>query len=392
MPTTPLITLSSPIGLLEKSLEIYRGHFKRLIGIILFTQLTAFISGFSLLFLGILVAFLAGAGNIFSSGLGERLTALVFVGVGVFLVCLIVGFLLFLFVSAWGGVALVLAVTTRNQPLPLGQLFKTTASRVLPYWWVMFLSGFLVLGGLSLLIIPGFLFALWFSQAMYIVILEGTGGMSALFKSREYMRDRLIAFLFRMIVFQIIWMTVFVLIDMFPLLTRLITGNESRIVSILSNSVSLIMTIILIPLSTIYYVLLYEELKAARGPFALTVTTGRKLKYLAVAVAGYIVFLILPFLLLIAVINPGRQMSMSMSRDATRRSDLVQIRSALEIYRSERKFYPYDLFELVPRYMPDVPKDPQHKFSFYSYQQLREGQGYELCARMERSERFCLHK
>src|SRR3990172_5269554 len=283
MPTTPLFTLSSPISLLEKSFEIYRRHFKRLIGIILFTQLTAFIAGFSLLMLGVLVAVLAGVGNIFSSGMGERLTALVFVGIGIFLVCLIVGFLLFLFVSAWGGVAIVLAVATRNQPLPLGLLFKTAALRVLPYWCVMFLSGFLVLGSISLFFIRGFLFALWFSQAMYIVILEGTGGINALIKSREYMRDRLIAYLVRMFVFQVIWIAIYVLIDMFPLLTRLVMGEESHIFSILSNTVSFFMTIILIPLSTLYYLLLFEQLKKARGPFVLTVTASRKLKYIGIA-------------------------------------------------------------------------------------------------------------
>lgn len=46
------------------------------------------------------------------------------------------------------------------------------------------------------------------------------------------------------------------------------------------------------------------------------------------------------------------------ARDATRKSDLKQIQSALELYRSDKGSYPLDTTPLVPDYISKIPQDP----------------------------------
>jgi general secretion pathway protein G len=84
------------------------------------------------------------------------------------------------------------------------------------------------------------------------------------------------------------------------------------------------------------------------------------------------------------------------SRDAKRRGDLEQMRSALELYRSEYGFYPFvgsgswtsasDLNTgdpatgLVPSFMPSVPSDPKST-ERYSYKATNVSSGtyYGYC-------------
>lgn len=86
------------------------------------------------------------------------------------------------------------------------------------------------------------------------------------------------------------------------------------------------------------------------------------------------------------------------SRDAKRRSDIEQIRSALEMYRSDLGYYPAvdytsfgnvtDLISyLVSAYMPSMPSDPQSPTSNYYYEATSKVgvnyYGYCLCSKLE---------
>lgn len=80
-------------------------------------------------------------------------------------------------------------------------------------------------------------------------------------------------------------------------------------------------------------------------------------------------------------------------RDAVRKADLEQIRSALEIYKSEYGSYPeqgdlngshYAAPVLIPDYMPSWPSDP--KSALYKYVYIKDvstNLKYYLCAHLE---------
>ncbi len=93
------------------------------------------------------------------------------------------------------------------------------------------------------------------------------------------------------------------------------------------------------------------------------------------------------------------------SRDAKRRADLEQVRSALELYRSDNGSYPGSSVDfihltalddgsgngpLVPTYLPSIPLDPKNTSDLsleYWYSPLGAGNGpyysYCLCTNLE---------
>lgn len=70
------------------------------------------------------------------------------------------------------------------------------------------------------------------------------------------------------------------------------------------------------------------------------------------------------------------------SRDGRRQADLEQIRTALELYRSDNSAYPDDWADLVTEeYIREIPEDPKG-FS-YVYVPDTDNLGYDLCAHLE---------
>lgn len=78
-------------------------------------------------------------------------------------------------------------------------------------------------------------------------------------------------------------------------------------------------------------------------------------------------------------------------RDAQRKSDLEQIRSALEFYKSEEGDYPTtgNLDDLETDYISSVPEDP---ISTQSYEYSSDGLTYTLCATLEDGSGDCSYQ
>ena len=95
----------------------------------------------------------------------------------------------------------------------------------------------------------------------------------------------------------------------------------------------------------------------------------------------------------------GLQSSRSSARDAQRKSDIEDIRSSLEIYRSDCGSYPAQPLpwgsaimgsgsgncSASNTYMSKVPQDPQNNTKATVYEYVKAGTGYTLCAFLEHS-------
>ena len=68
------------------------------------------------------------------------------------------------------------------------------------------------------------------------------------------------------------------------------------------------------------------------------------------------------------------------SRDNKRKSDLEQIRTALEMYRSDQGGYPTALSILTPNFLQQIPTDPKGYSYYYSRPTATT---YNLCAYLE---------
>lgn len=74
------------------------------------------------------------------------------------------------------------------------------------------------------------------------------------------------------------------------------------------------------------------------------------------------------------------------SRDNKRKADLEQVRSALEMYRSDNANgeYPSASPTLIPNYLPEWPDDPKSSGGYYYYYSRTPNEyGYEVCASLE---------
>ena len=87
--------------------------------------------------------------------------------------------------------------------------------------------------------------------------------------------------------------------------------------------------------------------------------------------------------ILIAVSTSSYITTLKQSRDAKRKTDLEQIRQALETYRSEIGHYPPTKEVLVSDYITTLPTDPKEDGTTYTYTYSPAGSPlttYELCA------------
>ena len=90
--------------------------------------------------------------------------------------------------------------------------------------------------------------------------------------------------------------------------------------------------------------------------------------------------------ILIALSAFGLKNARESSRDARRKSDLETIRSALELYKSDKGAYPDSLNKLgdSPVYLV-VPTDPLFPARSYAYTSVSPYTTYTLCASLEGS-------
>ena len=100
---------------------------------------------------------------------------------------------------------------------------------------------------------------------------------------------------------------------------------------------------------------------------------------------GFTLIEILITLTVIAVLSGislvSLQGSRLVARDGQRKTELEQIRSALEIYRTDNGSYPTDWDDLVPDYMGSLPEDPLP--NSYDYEYSSDGVTYTICAHLE---------
>lgn len=90
--------------------------------------------------------------------------------------------------------------------------------------------------------------------------------------------------------------------------------------------------------------------------------------------------------ILIAVGSIGYSRAVALSRDSRRKTDLEQLRQALETYRSETASYPATggLSGLSPDYITTIPTDPKEGTAGYTYTYTRtSATTYTLCAELE---------
>jgi len=191
---------------------------------------------------------------------------------------------LFIIISSWTQIALIYSVKETEKKIDPSLSFSFAWRKLGSYWWIAFLSGFLFLGGFILFLIPGFLFAIWFSFVYYVLIIENEKGMNALLKSREYVRGKEWAVLWRFIILYF-----FNLLFAIPI-GMLFGGIPQPWGPLMTQN---FFSFLVVPFNIAYLFLVYRNLVEIKGDFVFMPNKKTKRIFFTIGTVG----ILLPFLL-----------------------------------------------------------------------------------------------
>lgn len=178
----------------------------------------------------------------------------------------------------WGVSAFLIAVS--DQQAGIKEVFIKAKPKVLGHIWLGVLTGLIVMGGYLLLIVPGIIFAVWFFFAPFVFIEEDVRGMDALLKSKAYVRGKWIPVCVRLIA---IWLFS-ALVSLIPFVGQLLA-------------------LFLVPLCFVYTFLVYQDLKASKGPMTFQPTKKEKIRFVAASAFGFVMPVVLVFAFMGSVFN-----------------------------------------------------------------------------------------
>jgi hypothetical protein len=237
--------MSGVINLLEKSFELYRKHFSLLAGYV----------AWLLLPFAALVLFSLPKENVF-------LTAL-----------LTLSSLAQTIIGLWLGVFIPLVVydlLSKKTKVKLLELQNKAWGLLLSVIFVAIVEAVVFLGGLVLLIVPAFIFWIWFSMAQFAVMFDDKKGLEALAWSRELVRGRFWKSAWRIAAGPILFGFI-VIIGTYLILFLLSFVFQTPISEIFSETtplwvdvVSTIIETFSLPIFMIYFTLLYTELRQTK--------------------------------------------------------------------------------------------------------------------------------
>ena len=141
-------------------------------------------------------------------------------------------------------------------------------SRWLSYLWIAFLVGLCIVGGTTLLIIPGIIFFAWFTFAQYLLADQDIKGTEALSESRELVRGYWWPVFGRILLIIILLLILYFFVENLLLFPIVFTFNP-LIASGMGITVEYLTTQFLflplvIPFALVYFFVLYQDLKRPR--------------------------------------------------------------------------------------------------------------------------------
>ncbi len=319
------------------------------------------------LLLAVLMGFTAGFLGFSSASSGLLMGIVMLVGG-------IIGFFALFIAIAWGQTALLYAIKDSEEGIGMREAYRRGWDKILSYWWVTILAVCIILGGLFLLIIPGIIFAVWFSFALFVLVSEDTKGMNALLKSREYVRGKWWGVFWRLLSITILG----ILVSVIPTLIVDAFGNPG-----VTEVVRSVIGLFVGPFVMTYSFFVYKNSKATKGPIVFAPTTTQKASFIAAGILGILIVPVSLFLIVSASLGDAREKS----RDAMRQINMSSARIGLEVYYDDNGTYPASLSELYPDYVRTPLADP---VTGLPYQYTLGGDGhYEICAEMETKETYC---
>jgi len=135
-----------------------------------------------------------------------KLAAILGIGMIVILIVLIPLIIAGIIIGTWGQTTALEGVIAKvwGREVRAGDCYKNGFRKIWGFITTGFLYGLVVFFGFVLLIIPGILFAFWYSLAPYVFLVEGKRGFSAMKRSKEIITGRILGYTGRNILFALL--------------------------------------------------------------------------------------------------------------------------------------------------------------------------------------------
>jgi hypothetical protein len=173
--------------------------------------------------------------------------------------------LVLIIVGLWTFVSLFYVINNREKSVGFKEAMANGWPRIVPFFWISFLTGLISMLGFFLFIIPGIIFSVWYILSEYVFIAEGLKGAAALKRSKELVKGFWWKVFWRFLGFGFI-----IFLAMIPVLiiTLVLSFFGLTLVGAILNS---IFNALITPLSAVYGFLVYESLKKAKSGNAAAV-------------------------------------------------------------------------------------------------------------------------
>jgi hypothetical protein len=211
----------------------------------------------ALLVTGVAVGIFVGIGALLGTMMEGMRTGIA-IGTGV--VAAIAGLIAF----GWGYGAFIFAVA--DESLGFGEALKRSWKKVGSFIWVFLVVQIIIVGGFGLFFFPGILFAVWFTFALFVFAREDVSGMSALLKSKEYVKGH----------FGGVFLRLFLLV--------VISGVIGAI-----PFAGPILSLLYAPFMMLFIYNMYADLRGLKGKIAFAPSGGQKALYPVLGILGLIV-------------------------------------------------------------------------------------------------------
>lgn len=159
------------------------------------------------------------------------------------------------------GMAMVKAVADPTSLTP-SAAYRSVTPYFWSYIWLATLLTLVTTGGLILLIIPGIIFAIWFSLSYFVLLLEDIRGVEAMKRSKAYVKGKWWAVFGRLMFLIVVGFIVSVVLDFIA------HGLASGIENIGRSIVTLLANAVIIPVAVAYSYLLYKDVSSGSGTMA----------------------------------------------------------------------------------------------------------------------------
>lgn len=159
-----------------------------------------------------------------------------------------------IYLNIWSGVATLFAIKDQTEEITWKEAYKRSKNKVWTFFFTSLLAGLAIIGGLILLIVPGIIFAFWFGFNSFIVVEENLSGVTALKKSKYYVKGRVMELFKKMFFIGIISLLLYIIVGIIT------SGKENNFSSLFSTIISLFWS----PLVVVYSYLVFRYFKSTR--------------------------------------------------------------------------------------------------------------------------------